>query len=239
MRSFTREHSQEKITQGRTVVARPFEKLSPSSSICSFFEACGSVTELQRVRKMAFVTYHNKEQAQLALERLHNTELQGVRIQIHLLGGHVGMDEKESKTAISNSSSSLNNPSSNVSSTPETKHLAPTSSTTALTSEKARNQNKRKKPDQEEKMSSEEVFSGRYLVQLIRLLHNSSPRTANLLKVVALKRNNQAKEISESFGIVSTLLKYAKQMSLNIQRKRVLAFVCILDPSFTHTRPSI
>jgi hypothetical protein len=67
--------------------------------------------------------------------------------------------------------------------------------------------------------------TGRYLVKCLRLSGTPNEGTKRMVQVLAQKRSNQAKEISEIFGCVEALLDFDRKQNLKLRQKRVCAFV--------------
>ena len=86
-RAHTKQLFADKVSEQRTVVIKGLGKHMLLSALCTHLEPAGSIEEVKRVRKTAFVTYSTAAQAALAIERLNNRELQGQPLQIFLLGG--------------------------------------------------------------------------------------------------------------------------------------------------------
>lgn len=86
-RDHTKDKHADKVREQRTVVVKGLGKHVTMSAVCAHLEQAGSLGEVQRVRSTAFVTFTTQRQASWAVERLNNLDLQGVSLQVFLLGG--------------------------------------------------------------------------------------------------------------------------------------------------------
>ena len=232
-RAFTLEQNAGKVADGRTVVVKPCGKEVPTSRICLLAEECGAVEEIQRKRNLCFLTFATSDAARWAVERLNGKVVQGRAVQVAILGaGRVVAGpqpgEREEEFPVEVEIDSLQDSDvvgqgdggGSETDPPPAAGTAAVSGSVSVSAAAAaavavavgtqpsfHNNNTESSSDCHNTNNTE--FTGRYLVKLIRLLNSNNPRSAPLLKVVAVTRNNQAKEVAESFAVVAALKRFA------------------------------
>ena len=243
-RDHTRELHALKLQEQRTCVVKGLGKHVPTSAVCAFMEPAGRIQEVQRVRKTAFVTFNTARQAAWAVARLNNLLLQGMPLQVFLLGGPGWEGPPANETAEApggaERGADLGAEGSrqlHVQMRVETLdaggdgpavpgwpgHAAPAD----LGPAPAAANRADTAPDGGDAMPLYRAgFTGLYLVRLLRLWRQKRESTTALalLRIVTAPRSNQAKEVCEAMGAAQALLDFGTARKLDLMRKRALVF---------------
>ena len=233
-RDHTRELHAQKVAEQRTCVVKGLGKHVATSAVCAFMEPAGSVQEVQRVRKTAFVTFTTARQAAWAVERLNNQPLQGLPLQVFLLGGPgwagpsatadagggaVGGDAGRGNAGGDDASGD--------GAAGAAAHTVSVGPVPGAAFPAAANRADAPPEDSAQSPPSRAGFTGLYLVRLLRLWRQKrdSADALALLRVVTAPRSRQAKEVCEAMAVSQALFDFGAARKLDLMRRRALVFV--------------
>jgi hypothetical protein len=237
-RDHTRELHALKLQEQRTCVVKGLGKHVPTSAVCSFMEPAGSIQEVQRVRKTAFVTFNTPRQAAWAVERLNNLPLQGTPLLVFLLGGpgpRAGPPAHETAEAPggaeraalrADGSRQMRDETLDAGENVPAGHAAPADLGGPLVPLAAANRADAPPDGGDDMPLYRAGFTGLYLVRLLRLWRQKreSATALALLRIVTAPRSNQAKEVCEAMATAQALLNFGTTHKLDLMRKRALVF---------------
>ncbi len=211
-----RELHAQKVAEQRTCVVKGLGKHVATSAVCAFMEPAGSVQEVQRVRKAAFVTFTTARQAAWAVERLNNQPLQGLPLQVFLLGGPGWAGPSSAPATDADAGGGAAGGDTGAAAHTASAGPAPAAANRADAS-----------PDDAALAPQYRAgFTGLYLVRLLRLWRQKRDSAAlALLRVVTAPRSRQAKEVCEAMAVSQALFDFGVARKLDLMCKRALVFV--------------